>query len=299
MNSSISVATHKQYDCALKRWWAYCKADGSNVLEYTVSKIIDFLTCEFNRGVSYGTLNSSRSALALLLSPNIGCDATIKRFLQGIQHLKPSTPKYEYTWEPQVVLDYLANLDNDKIPLDELAKKLAMLLALTTAHRIQTLSLINVNNIIKTRKAIEIRIPDRIKTSGKNTIQPTLVLPYFPQQPEVCVATTLAVYLKRTRALRPPDSIRLFITHKKPYRQVSSQTLGKWIKRVMGQSGIDTSIFTAHSTRHASTSAASRKGVSIDVIRATAGWSKHSNTFAKFYNKPLCHKYSFAEAILG
>lgn len=86
---------------------------------------------------------------------------------------------------------------------------------------------------------------------------------------------------------------------KKPFGSVSAQTLSRWIKFVLGKSGLDTSIFTAHSTRHASTSAASRKGINVDLIRKTAGWSEASNVFASFYNRPLMSYQSFAEAILN
>ena len=50
---------------------------------------------------------------------------------------------------------------------------------------------------------------------------------------------------------------------------------------------VDTSVFTAHSTRHASTSAAKRRGVDLDLIRKTAGWTKNSQTFARFYNREI------------
>ena len=61
--------------------------------------------------------------------------------------------------------------------------------------------------------------------------------------------------------------------------------MGRWIKIVSGQAGVDTGRFSGHSNRRASTS----KGllsVSTDVILATAGWTKGSN-FRKFYNKPV------------
>lgn len=57
-------------------------------------------------------------------------------------------------------------------------------------------------------------------------------------------------------------------------------------KNTMKLSGIDINTSTAHSNRHASTSIAYKRGVDIDTIRRTAGWSKDSLTFAKFYNKP-------------
>ncbi|KAH9635903.1 hypothetical protein HF086_002463 [Spodoptera exigua] len=66
----------------------------------------------------------------------------------------------------------------------------------------------------------------------------------------------------------------------------------------LNEAGIDTSVFTAHSTRHASTSAASRAGLGIDLIRRTAGWSGTSSTFAKFYNRPITENpLTFSEAV--
>ncbi|CAG5009444.1 unnamed protein product [Parnassius apollo] len=43
----------------------------------------------------------------------------------------------------------------------------------------------------------------------------------------------------------------------------------------------------SHSTRHAATSAANRADLNLDLIRKTAGWSNNSETFARFYNRPL------------
>ena len=74
---------------------------------------------------------------------------------------------------------------------------------------------------------------------------------------------------------------------KSPFKSVTTQTLSRWVKEVLNNSGIDTRIFTAHSTRHASTSAAKRNGVDIDPLRRTAGWTKISNTFTKFYDLRL------------
>ena len=59
------------------------------------------------------------------------------------------------------------------------------------------------------------------------------------------------------------------------------------MKETLNKSGLDTIIFSTHSTRHASTSAAQRLGVDIEVIRKTAGWTKSSETFAKFYNRDI------------
>lgn len=64
------------------------------------------------------------------------------------------------------------------------------------------------------------------------------------------------------------------------YRSDRKTPSSRWIKNILAKSGVDTHIYSAHSTRHAATSAASRKGLSVDLIRRSAGWSQSSETFA-------------------
>lgn len=131
----------------------------------------------FESGASYGTINTTRSALSLLISSKIGSDERIKRFMRGVYRTKPPAPKYNFTWDPGVVLIYLASLyPNEDISLDKLTKKVVTILALTTGHRVQTLSLINIKNIKITNDGIQIYIPDIIKTSKTGSLQPLLHL---------------------------------------------------------------------------------------------------------------------------
>eukprot|EP00794_Sanderia_malayensis_P008458 gene8458-9363_t len=54
----------------------------------------------------------------------------------------------------------------------------------------------------------------------------------------------------------------------------------------LAKAGIDTSVYKAHSTRAAASSAAKANEVSIRTIMDHAGWSSE-NTFMKFYNKKI------------
>nr|CAH7736526.1 unnamed protein product [Callosobruchus chinensis] len=97
---------------------------------------------------------------------------------------------------------------------------------------------------------------------------------------------------------------RLKTTHtgrtQKPYHPASTQTISRWHKTALKLSGIDVNLFGAHSTRHASTSSAQRKGVNYDSIRLAAGWTEKYKTFALPYNKPLTlKKLQFAHSVLS
>lgn len=234
----------------------------------------------FEEGASFNSINTYRSALALIC-PDVTKDPVLVRFIKGVFR---SVPKYDITWDPEIVLNYFRNLgENKDLSLLVLSHKLVILLALVTTHIIQTISNILLSNIVKFSDKIIIKIPALIKTSVLKSISPVLKLPFFPRDPLICLARTLSDYIESTNKYRIPGTDKLFISYRKPYKAVSSETLSRWVKALMQESGVDTDIFSAHSTRHASTSAAFRKGVDLRTIRNLAGCNKDSNTFFKFY----------------
>lgn len=301
MIASLSSNSLKQYDCALKKWFTYCENNEQNVYEASVPTVLHFLTELYNAGSQYGTLNSCRAALSLILGPQVSKDDRTSRFIKGVYRLRPPQPKYNVTWDTTLVLNKLGTQHpNESLPLETLSKKCVTLLALATGQRVQTLTKININNIELQSTSAIIKITEPLKTSGPNTKQPVLVLPIFPEKPEICPYTTLIHYLDRTKPLRKDDNTALLISFKGPHKNITTQTVSRWIKSVLKDSGIDTSIFTAHSTRHAATSKARQCGVSIDQIRKCAGWSEGSLTFARFYNRIIVNhdEAAFANAII-
>lgn len=299
--SSISEGTLKQYTGCYKKYWNFCRINDMEPLDYSLDKYLTFLTEEFRAGLSYSVLNSYRSALNLIFNPiNENDGKVIARLLKGVYNTKPSMPKYAAIWNPEPVLRFLETwYPLESLSLENLTHKLVTLMALVSASRVQTLSKIRRDNILRQSEGIEIRIVDCIKTSGPNRLQPLLVFPYFRQKPELCVASTIDFYMEKTRQFaRQQDS--LILTHKKPFNAATSQTISRWIKNTLRLGGIDTSKFSSHSVRHASTSSALRAGVNIEIIKRTAGWSPGSSTFFKFYNRPLCQSGdTFARSIIN
>lgn len=134
----------------------------------------------YKSGANYGTLNATRSAIALISSHNIHKNGLISRFLKGTFKKRPTKPRYTTTWDTAPVLTFLENLHLlKKLKLKEATEKVATLLALATAHRLQTLALISIDNISISDSEISIKIPDLIKTSKPGSFQPELILPFF------------------------------------------------------------------------------------------------------------------------
>lgn len=296
--ASFSINTLNQYNTSLKSWWLYCEGKGLDYCNSHTNQLLEFLTEKFNSGASYSTLNSYRSALSILLGQDVTCNDYIKRFFKGVYRVKPPAPKYQTTWNPKLVLNYLTNYyPNDSITLKDLSLKTVTLLALASAQRMQTLSLIKIKDIAYDSDKIIIKIEDLIKTSRPGAYQPLIMLPYIKENPKICPALTLEHYINTTVSLRQEDS--LFLSYQKPHKKVGSQTLSHWVKKVLENSGIDVKLYGAHSTRHASTSAASRAGVNLETIRKAAGWSESSHVFQKYYNKNVCtpNETEFVDAL--
>lgn len=284
MIASLSENTIRQYNVCFKKWYSYSHKNHIDLYHPSITAILNFLTQNYNSGMKYCTINSYRSALSLIIGHNIMNDDLITRFCKGVYRLRPSLPKYSITWDVNVVLNYLGTLfPHEQISLEQLTKKCSTLIALVTAHRVQTISKIYLKNISMYENHIIIRITDLIKTSRPGFAQPLLQLPFFNEKPEICPAKALSSYIDRTKSLRKSDS--LFISFRKPHGAVTSQSISRWLKCTLQDSGVDVSIFTGHSTRHAATSRAYNRGVNVDLIRKTAGWSGNSRTFAKYYNR--------------
>lgn len=173
------------------------------------------------------------------------------------------------------------------ISLKELTLKVVMLLALLTSQRTQTIHCLDVNHMdLSDRKCVfYLTTPQKQSRPGQH-LKP-IELKAFDQEHNLCIIRHLKEYIKKTSVHRTDiNKSQLLLSYQRPFKPVSKDTISRWIKIVLKEAGIDTTKFTAHSTRAASTSAAAKAGVPIERILDSAGWS-NSGTFARFYHKPL------------
>lgn len=277
----------------------FCSKYGHNAFFPSINVILEFLTSLYEEGCSYSTINTARSALSTMIGgvdgASIGSNNLVTRLLKGVSRSRPPKCKYNVTWDTNLVLNYISKMgNNDSLSLRELSKKLAALLALCSGQRVQTLSKLKTDEIFFKEDKVIINVSSRLKTS-KPGIGTTMKFPKFTQE-SLCVFVCLEFYLNRTSVLRSTSD--LFIQTKKPFKKACSQTISKWLKEILKESGINADEFSSHSFRHASTSKAASVGVSIDKIFEAAGWSNTSKVFANFYNKPIVDECAFASSIL-
>ena len=113
--------------------------------------------------------------------------------------------------------------------------------------------------------------------------------------------SALDKYLNRTEEWRRVNNeTQLLLSYIQPHRQVVPSTISGWLKKVLKSSGIDVSLFTAHSTRSATTSTASASGLSIIEIFERGTWLNKS-TWHRFYKKDILpiHRKNFQNSVMG
>ena len=77
---------------------------------------------------------------------------------------------------------------------------------------------------------------------------------------------------------------------------VTSSSLSIWIKDMLQDCGVSTSVFKAHSTRSAATSKSFLHGASIAEILKLANWS-NEKTFTKYYYRSVVSGTQLGEMI--
>ena len=165
--------------------------------------------------------------------------------------------------------------------------KLAMLFLLVTAQRCQPLHVIKLGDIDHSPDGIVIIISQLIKQSRTGVHLAPTVLNAYKTDESLCIVKTMNTYITRTEGLRKDDN--LLISTTKPHGKISKQTVARWIKNVLKQAGLPT-VYTAHSTRAATTSNAYDKGVPLQNIIKAAGWS-NARTFATYYKRKIENDY--------
>ena len=288
--------TEKSYSSSWNKWCGWCDSREVNPILPTIDNVLDFLTDQFQRGLQYSTLNSYRSALSATIPPiagiPIGQHPLVTRLLQGMFNSRPPGPRYTSIWNVSVVLQYIINNlgDSSTLSFRDLSRKTVTLLALSLAARCSELHLIDTRFISFSESGMRFQISGLTKTRRSGPPRQ-----YFVSRLEsnslLCPVSLTEAYISHTQFLRGEGSL-LFLSLRKPHSPVRSATIARWIKSVLQDAGIDTTVFKAHSTRAAATSAAKEKGFSVGDILQTAGWSR-SSTFERFYHKPTPSQSEF------
>ena len=164
-----------------------------------------------------------------------------------------------------------------------------MLLALTAADRSSELAALDLRFRRFYPEGVVFNLPSLTKSVKVGKQLKESFHARFLEDKSLCAVECLLEYEQRTKSMTvniAGEANKLFLAVVKPNHPVSSSTIARWVRTLLHNAVIDTSVFKPHSVRGASTSAAARSGMPISDVMAMACWSSDT-TFKRFYYKPV------------
>ena len=224
----------------------------------------------------------------------------VLNLMKGILNNRPPKPRYSYTWDVRQVTEYIEKMgNNSSLSLKQLSLKLATLLAITCPKRVSSLARLDINHLRLSPEGATFTLTTPTKTSRPDETV-TAFFSSFQTNLVLCPVDCLNSYISITKPFRNLSGKEpniLFISHIKPHRAVTTATVARWIRSILKDARVDTSIFKTHSVRGAATSAAANAFVPLQEILNMADWS-NSSTFQRFYYRPV-FSTSFGHAVLS
>ena len=239
----------------MSKWFKFASCNKVSSVEPPVQVTLAFLTSLLSDGKSFDQICMARNALSSVINQqknvSFGNIPIVKRYMKGIFENNPTLPKFQFTWNVSLLFNYFRNMqDIHALDIQRLTQKLVMLMTLISGgQRVQAIHNIRVFDIkILNNKAV-IPIMSLIKQTKSAKHMAPLCFQIYNKEPKLCVVTHLTEYLKRTKSYRDTD--KLFSTCIKPYRAASKDTISRWCKSIVKESGISIHSYTSHSSRAA------------------------------------------------
>lgn len=144
IQSSWRRGTEVNYGTYWRRWARWTREHSIQKLDPSIADVLNFLASMFDQGLSWNSIGGARSALSSTLAPidgfKIGDHPAVSRLVKGAFNLRPPIQKLVPSWSVNKVLRELSTWPiQAELTLKELTFKTLLLLALVTAHRVDSL----------------------------------------------------------------------------------------------------------------------------------------------------------------
>ena len=235
--------TSAAYTSAWGKWDSWCRERKINPVHAPIASILEFLTAEFHAGKAYRTLNDYLSAISSthpsINSVRVAGHPLVVQSLKGAFNLRPPLPKYSTTWDVDVLLSFIEKLGpNGSLSPKDLSQKLGILLTLTAMHRVSEVVAHDRRFRQFSPEGVSLQLPELIKKTKVGQNLKTSFHASFPNNPNLCVVQCLQEYERRTLSFRgfdPAKPNRLFLSYIRPHKLITSESLSRWIKDVLGR----------------------------------------------------------------
>ena len=297
VGESLRLGSRRDYAAKYRRYNCWCLERGFDSRTAPIEQVVNFLASLEQEGLAYNTICGYRSMLSIyhvhVDGYSVGTHPLVSRLIKGVFNVNPPLKKLCPQWDLQVVLRFLKQgpfVPVELCSLKFLTLKVCFLLAISSARRADDISKLSCrHNKCRFDSDKIVLVPDALLKQDRHSHvgEPIHIEAYEADQ-DLCIVKLLPLYLQRVAQLRTAES--LLVTHVKPHRKPTSQTISRWIVEMIQLAYNDKKLpvdkISGHSTRALAPSWAEFKGVPVSDILRVADWAS-ARTFYKFYWRPL------------
>lgn len=171
----------------------------------------------------------------------------VSRLMKGVYNCRQPQPWYSSTWDVDIVIEHIRCLGaNSELSLKQLSQKLAVLMVLVEASQTSELGALDVCFRVFKPEGVLFRLATLTKKRSTGAPPKEVFFSAYPPDRRLCVVECLKQYEARTKQFRPEGKEqlenRLFLSHVRPHKPVTSQCIAHWIKDLLQEAGIDTKV---------------------------------------------------------
>ena len=202
--SSWRSNTSKKCNTYIKQWLEFCEKSKRDFQDAAIKDGLDFLGNLFEHKKNYSTISCVRLVLSLFKNTGnnveFGKQQIVQKYVKGICHLRPSLPKYTFTWDVRNLLDYYYKCQpsNNELDLKALTIKTATLLTLLLCQRAQTAYSLDLKYIKVEENKIQIAFPSLLKQTRPGKHSKPVTLKSYEIHLKICPVNALQSYINKT-----------------------------------------------------------------------------------------------------
>ena len=287
--------SRKTYQAHWKPFSKWCESREVDPFTCSPQLVADYLVFLFHdRELAVSSIGIARSAISAFVEPfegsPVGEHVHICALMRAFKNSRPPTARYSATWSIDHLLEYWDRQpENSLLTLKLLTVKTVTLVATSALSRADEIASAVLENHSRSDNGMSFLLSKAPKNHREGPLPP-LSLEGLPDRPNVCPIIAANEYITRTAEFRLQadglDRTGLFLSLDMRHCNVKSVTIARWIREGMSLSGIDTSVFKAHSIRSAAVSRLANKGASLKEIMRLGRWRSNS-VLKRFYLRQL------------
>ena len=196
------------YKYAWDKFGGFCKNFNVAPIDCSPNIVVKYIRKLVGDGANYQTINFQKSAISKFhvgfQGLSVGMHPLVKQALKAAFRLKPPLPKYQITFDIEILFKYLKSLPpNECLSFKQLSYKTLILTIYATLSRVSSVARLGPTLDVY-RDHVVLFLCHLEKQSRPGNVRGFLTIPKFTEDPQLCPAEALQEYSAKVSGHKLP-----------------------------------------------------------------------------------------------